>query len=68
MITVSQISNSILSRVTKKVASRTGERRNPKVAKTIEFSINFYIVYEALRVVIFGLFSFSKEKNRRKRP
>jgi hypothetical protein len=41
MMTVGQISNSAVSRVTKKVALRTGERTIPKVAKTIEFSSNF---------------------------
>jgi hypothetical protein len=44
MMTVGQISNSLVSRVTKKVGLRKGERRIPKVAKTIEFSPNFYIV------------------------
>jgi hypothetical protein len=51
-----------------KVALRTGERNNRKVAKTIEFSPNFYIIKSALRVVIFGLFTFSKEENRPKWP
>jgi hypothetical protein len=44
MMTEGQISNSILSRVTIKVALRRGERRNLKVAKTIEFSTYFYTI------------------------